>query len=74
MFQVMLVTVFFLETQKSYLSRLTEIRQALKTSEFFKQHEVMTDLKLSDKLKEKRPNEALQQERHLKLYVLVFLV
>ncbi|KAM7403112.1 hypothetical protein PAMA_003840 [Pampus argenteus] len=28
---------------KSYLSRLTEIRQALKMSEFFKQHEVTVD-------------------------------
>lgn len=42
----MLFTVA-LETQKSYLSRLTEIQQALKMSAFFKQHEVMTDLKMS---------------------------
>lgn len=33
---------FFLDTQKSYLSRLTEIRQTLKASQFFRQHEVMT--------------------------------
>lgn len=39
--------------QKSYLSRLTEIRQALKMSEFFKQHEVMTDFKMRDKGKKK---------------------
>lgn len=51
------VTVFFLQPQKSYLSRLTEIQQALKMSEFFKQHEVMfsigsqTVLDPSDKLK-----------------------
>lgn len=42
----MLFTVA-LETQKSYLSRLSEIQQALKMSAFFKQHEVMTDLKMS---------------------------
>lgn len=29
-------------TQKSYLSRLMEIQQALMMSEFFKQHEVTT--------------------------------
>lgn len=35
--------VFPFLTQKSYLSRLMEIQQALKMSEFFKQHEVKTD-------------------------------
>lgn len=30
-----------ISTQKSYLSRLREIQQALKMSDFFKQHEVI---------------------------------